>query len=150
MFRFKEEDVLTKLVKLLHNSRSLILVLFWSLLLSFLLNPVFLLLPARWFSKYDWGRGLVKIEDGKFDGIFPYSKKGWHFICSRVILFAGSTISIFDIRFLAFIDIFDSRGNVYSHYLIFLYVFFTSDVSKGGLPYRRAYVNAPKDQISTS
>ena len=44
-------------------------------------------------------------------------------------------------RFLAIWETGTSSLNEYWQSLIFLYVFLTSDVSKGGLPYSRANLN---------
>lgn len=78
------------------------------------------------------------MDTGRVSGIFESFKKGWDFIWSRVSLFVGSRIRSLEIRFLALLEIEISSLKAYWHYLIFLYVFFTSDVSNGGLPYNKA------------
>ena len=70
--------------------------------------------------------------------------KGWERISSRDSLLEGSRTRTFEIRFLAFWDTVISSLKVNWHYLILLYVFLTSEVSKGGRPYKRVYLDKKK------
>lgn len=92
----------------------------------------------------------MNIEVGRISGILFSIRNGCDLICYNVNLLVGSTTSSLDIKFLALLETEIYSLNENWHYFIFLYVFFTSFVSNGGLPYNNAYRMAPIDHISTS
>ncbi len=79
--------------------------------------------------------GHARVEAGRSRGMVPpWLINSWFRISSMFGLFEGSLFKILVIRSLAASDMGTFSGNEYAFILILLYVVFTSEVSKGGLP----------------
>jgi len=94
--------------------------------------------------------GQTRVETGICFGIGTRQKKSWSSISYKLIRFDRSTVRHLRIKSFAYDPIVICSGNENAPALIFLYVYFTSWDSKGGLPFNMVYRMTPIDQWSTS
>lgn len=102
-----------------------------------------------YFTKV-WDGGQTNVDKGRRSGILFIIMNSWDSISLKFNLCAGSFFKQLEIKLFAASDIWTVSGNWYYPAFIFLYVYLTSDDSKGGLPIIRVYKITPIDHKSTS
>ena len=93
-----------------------------------------------------WAGGQARVDAGICLGIGTRERKSCSSISDGVIRRAGSTVRHLLMKSLAYVPIVMCSGNEKAPALIFLYVYLTSEDSKGGLPLSIVYRMTPIDQ----